>query len=852
MRQYKRLTLLILTALVSLNEATTTHPPPEFSIPDNAGLDLVNMLIGNGGDTPNGSGGMIPSTAPPFGMTRWVAQTQPHYVSATPYNWTLNKVMGVVGTRQPAIWMGESAPISVVPGVGPNVVVDFEERGLEVLRGSDGQKNEVVSSGYYSVELDDGHGGSITIEQTATSRVAHLRFTFDSTLSPYVLFEVSRPSVITSTPTNITFPIGSVSIPDDLEVCGWSDEREDSIIAPISTAPFSKHFKGYFCARFDKGTPKPIYGVIQNDTVSFPHPQHKVSQGPLLSAYAQFPQSKTKTVITMRVGTSFISEDQARKNIDAEIPDSSPSSAADAHLIPGTFQNTAFQVRKSWADILSRVDLKVYIDENSNKGSPRDFVDQQAFWTAIVHTLQYPTEQHEQGQYYSGYDNAVHVLEEGGESYTGYSIWDTFRAEWAWQILFVPDRIPGFVQSMLADYQESGWLPMWKNIVETNIMVGTHADSLVAEAVLKNITGFDRELAWEAVWKDATVPPENDLTTVYADREEHVDYEVRAGLSSSYAQNGWVADDIHSESASRTLDYAYDDYAAYVLARELGKPENVTNFLLERAMRAPFTLFNDATGFMEARNADGSWAGDDNGWTEGDKWAYSFDVVHDIPTLIERRGGNVKFVQSLDDHFNGGHNDHSNEPSHHIPYLYALAGAAYKTQEKVREIAVANYNNTPEGLSGNEDCGQMSAWYIFSAMGFYPVNPVSGEYVVGSPFFERITIDLNSPASSSQLSPKLLTVTAIGARTKQYIKSLKINGVDVDQPIIKHEQIAQGADIVFEMSDEIQGWGNNEAILKAFGVGNETSGAPHEKVSIPGDSEPSSERNADASLRDEL
>jgi putative alpha-1,2-mannosidase len=150
-------------------EGTATHPPPAFALPASKGLDLVNLLIGNGGDTPNGSGGTIPSTAPPFGMTRWVAQTQPHYVSATPFNWTLNKVMGVVGTRQPAIWMGENAPISVSAGVGPDVVVDFEERGLEVIRGTDGEKNEVVSAGYYSVELDDAHGGRIKLEQTASA-----------------------------------------------------------------------------------------------------------------------------------------------------------------------------------------------------------------------------------------------------------------------------------------------------------------------------------------------------------------------------------------------------------------------------------------------------------------------------------------------------------------------------------------------------------------------------------------------------------------------------------------------------------------------------------------------------------
>ena len=371
---------------------------------------MVNLLIGNGGDTPNGSGGTIPSTAPPFGMTRWVAQTQPHYVSATPFNWTLNKVMGVVGTRQPAIWMGESASISVSAGVGSDVVVDFEKRGMEVVRKKGGEKEEVVSAGYYSVELDDGHGGRVKLEQTAStceilsscsfltyqlaSRVAHLRFTFKTPFSPRILFEVGRPSVLTSTPTNISFPLGGVSIKTPLEICGWSDERQDSIIAPISTTPFSKHFKGYFCARFDESTPHPSYGVVQNETLSFPVPLPAVAEGPLLSTYALFPaKDGGETGITLRVGTSFISEEQARKNIDEEIPD--PSSTfigsahdQDKHLISGTFENTAYRVRKSWADILNRIELDVYADGRTEPSDARAHIDKQTFWTAVVHTLQ--------------------------------------------------------------------------------------------------------------------------------------------------------------------------------------------------------------------------------------------------------------------------------------------------------------------------------------------------------------------------------------------------------------------------------------------------------------------------------
>jgi len=343
-------------------------------------------------------------------MTRWVAQTQSHYVSATPFNWTLNRVMGVVGTRQPAIWMGESAPISVSAGVGPDVVVDFEKRGLEVVRETGGEKEEVVSAGYYSVELDDGHGGRVKLEQTAStceimsscsfltcqlaSRVAHLRFTFKTPLSPRILFEVARPSVLTSTPTNISFPLGGISIKTPLEICGWSDERQDSIIAPISTTPFSKHFKGYFCARFDESTPHPSYGVVQNETLSYPVSLPAVAEGPLLSTYALFPaKDGGKTVITLRVGTSFISEGQARKNIDEEI--SNPSSTfiesahdQDKHLTSGTFENTAYRVRKSWADILNRIELDVYADRRTEPSDARAHIDEQTFWTAVVHTLQ--------------------------------------------------------------------------------------------------------------------------------------------------------------------------------------------------------------------------------------------------------------------------------------------------------------------------------------------------------------------------------------------------------------------------------------------------------------------------------
>ncbi|KAI0084207.1 glycoside hydrolase family 92 protein [Irpex rosettiformis] len=744
--------------------------PDAFRQPSSNAVDHVDSLIGNGGDSPNGSGGMIPSTAPPFAMTRWVAQTRQNYVSVTPYNYTDSTIHGFQGTHQPAIWMGESGQVIVAPGAG-DVEAVFEARGMKFSH-----DDEIITPSYYSATLQAKTGGTIVAEQSATSRVGHLRFTFTDTEKPYVLIEASRASVMGSAdPANVTHPLGAITIdPTRREVTGYNKERQDFIIGP-NPAP---SFAGYFVARFSE--PIEEFGTASNSD-GFVSVGEAQKEGKRTSGYVRF--ADEVRIVEVRIGVSFISIEQARENLDSEIPDGT------------TLEQTAKNVRRAWAEKLDRIQLEGASDDN-----------QTVFYTAVFHGLQYPYEQSEGGRYYSGYDDAVHE----GESYTGYSIWDTYRAIWTWQMLLAPERINGMVQSMLQDYREGGWLPMWKNIVETNIMVGTHADSLIAEAVLKGFTGFDLELAYGAVHKDATVPPENDWTTSYFDREENVGYEVRAGLSSVYASNGWVANDIHSESASRTLDYAYDDYATSILASLLNKSSDAA-FFLNRSLVAPFSIFNNDTGFMEARNRDGSWAGQDEGWTEGDMWAYTFDVVHDVEALITRRGGNKSFVEFLDQHFDGGHNDHTNEPSHHIPYLYSLAGAASKTQERVREIAISNYNSTIRGLSGNEDCGQMSAWYIFSALGFYPVNPVSGDYVVGSPFYDRVTIDLPG-------KPKPLVITSRGASTKPYVASLKIDGKQTDTPIILHDQLVNGGEIDFVMSDNPTSWASETLVGCTFRV----------------------------------
>ncbi|KAJ3986156.1 glycoside hydrolase family 92 protein [Lentinula detonsa] len=852
-------------------------------------LSSINPLIGSAGPEPNLSGGMIPSVAPPFGSTRWVAQNQNSYVSATPFNYTESymsngTIHGFMGTRQPAIWMGESAWAAVVPGMSSgsdgDVKAGFEERGLSKVAGT-----EKFGVGLYSVELDvpESGGSTIQVSMSASSRVGHLQFTFNqgsvSDYQPYIFLPTTRPATIFHNPNtfDITYPNGTVQIsPSTNEICGSNTEMQDFILAPNSIKDAASHFTGWYCATFDTPFNETGYGITVGSGDSTMRSEWAESgSGEELGAYArfQFPSQdliNSTVTVNVRIATSMISAEQAMYNLNAD---------SENELGSFDIHNTQSATENAWAEKVGRFQVET---DDSSESEDKLAV----FLTGVFHAMQYPYEVHEPNatssnaqHYYSAYDNAIHQ----GESYSGYSIWDTYRAEWALLILLAPERIPGMVRSMLQDFDEGGWLPMWKNIIETNIMVGTHADSLLAEAVLKGFRsgsadGFEETFTtdelttiWKAAWKDASVPPVKDSSVVYSDREEDVDYEVRAGLSTYFEQyasgQGWVANDIHSEAVSRTLDYAYDDHAVAVLSALIpseiiqgntpnlseiaaefyqNKSEtvsyNVTTLLDDRSMANPWTVWNadasapavvtggeDIQGFVQARQQNGDWAATTDGFTEGDRWVYSFAFVHDVAELVNRRGGNESFVKSLNEFFDGGWVDFTNEPAHHTPYLYALAGAAAYTQERVRQIAKSNYNNTPNGLSGNEDCGQMSAWYVFSAMGFYPVNPVSGVYVVGSPFFSSLNVSIPVPPFVPASHPSItsnpyynsttnsfnLQILAPGAETNPYVKGLKVNGRvigDEEEPLISHEEIRYGGLIEFEMSDQVERWGGGRGV----------------------------------------
>jgi len=292
-------------------------------------------------------------------------------------------------------------------------------------------------------------------------------------------------------------------------------------------------------------------------------------------------------------------------------------------------------------------------------------------------------------------------------------------------------------------------------------------------------------------------PPDGDTSRQWKDREEHTPYEARAGLTYS-KQLGYVPADKTAESASSTLEDAYDDYAVAQIGKAVGNQSDY-EFFLKRSLNYRL-LFNPKTGFMQARNSDGSWASPDEGWTEGDKWTYTWAVQHDIPGLIELMGGREVFNRKLDEHFAGGHNHHDNEPSHHYPYLYDYSGEPWKTQAKVREILAQAYSNTPAGMLGNEDCGQMSAWYIFSAMGFYPVDPVSGNYMIGSPLFRTVRLHL--------ANGKTFTISAPNnSEQNKYIQSAELNGKQLTIPALSWADIQAGGTLKFVMGAEASKWG---------------------------------------------
>ncbi len=708
-------------------------------------IDEVDPMIGTTGPSVYDYGGMIPGVTTPFGMTHWTAMTRENKISVYSYNHKDTTIQGFLGTHQPAIWMGDYGYVSLMPSIG-----ELQTARKLPYR----HQGEVSAPNYYAVQMDDG-GRPLKAELTATTRAGFLKFTFPAAQTAHIAVTASRSKQFS----------GFVEInPQQQEITGYNADRMSTELGP----PLP-NFKGYFVIQFSK--PFASSGTWTDDNIQ---QGSKQQSGHQIGGYATF-STTAGEVIAVKIGTSFISIDQARDNLHREIPD-------------WDFNRVKTAGRQVWNEALGKIKIQ---------GGTKD--ERVNFYTAMYHTLLFPRIFSEYGRYYSAFDDRVH----NGVSYNDYSLWDTFRAEHPLLILTQPDKVPDMITSLLQMYDEGGWLPKWPNPTYSNIMIGTHADSVIADAYVKGIRGFDLKKAYAATYKDAMTPPDGDAPNRWLDRAPWTAFEARGGLT-WYKSLGYVPQDKTDESVSRTLEFAYDDFCVAQLAKAAGRQADYE--LLMNRSRNYKNLYDPALGFMRAKKADGTW--DEESWashedrkpgfTEGSPWTYLFCEMQDIPGMITLMGGAQKFVAKLDENFSGDHYRHDNEPGHHYTYLYDYAGQPWKTQAQVRATMASKYHNAPDGLSGNDDCGQMSAWYIFSALGFYPVTPGSPAYAIGSPLFAKATIILDKPYTKGPFT----VIAKNQSPRNKYIQSLTLNGRPLTEPFIQHADIANGSTLVFVMGPQ--------------------------------------------------
>lgn len=719
-------------------------------------VDYANPLVGT---ALKGEGGTAPFVGEPFAMTNFLAQTRENKMGTMAYVYDDPHIMGFMASHQPTVWMGDYGYVSLMPQTGGEIRTLPGERKITFSH-----KNEKATPAYYCVTLDN-KGGKIKAEIAAAKRAGMFRFTYPRTDSARVIIQGINLNPELADWANDYGPrIASIKgwIKVDTvnnEIVGYNPDRQAAQIGPELA-----DFKGYFVIKPDKKIKR--FGTWSGTDI---YPGKDEIEGTRSGAYIDFATKKGEAV-TFTVGTSFIDLDQARDNMKRELP-------AD-----GDMKKLVASTRAAWNDKLGKMRIKGVDDETKR-----------IFYTAIFHCYLFPREFSEYGRYYSAFDDKVH----DGVSFNDYSLWDTFRAYHPLMTIIEPELTGNWITSLLQMYKEGGWMPIWPNPAYTNIMIGTHGDAVIADAYMKGIRNYDVNLAYEAMRKNAMTPPESDTSRRYGDRDRWTAFEGRAGAS-WYHTIGYVPDDKTAESVSRTLEYAYDDWCTAQLARELGKADDY-NALMRWAANYR-NIYNKEKGFMLPRNYDGSWVNiddtDHHGMTEGSKWTYLFCVLQDIPGMIELMGGNDAFAAKLDRNFNENRYRHDNEPGHHYIYLYNYCDRPWKTQELIDKHTAANYHNAPDGLNGNDDCGQMSAWYLFSIMGFYPVTPGSNLFAVGAPQFPEFEIDRGNGEGT-------LRITADNLSDKNiYVESVTVDGRRLTDSHLTWDDISKAREIRFAMTDQ--------------------------------------------------
>lgn len=738
----KNLVIVILSLMFAVNCPARTSDP----------VDRVNTFIGTTG--PKGVknyGGVCPWVAAPHGMTDWTPMTQINFISQLPFRYEDKYIKGFMGTHQPTIWMSDYGFLTIMPEIGVPKI-RREDRAMAIRPGS-----EIGKPYYYSVEMGDSGRPVIRTEMTATTRCGFFRITYPKEATARLFVEMSR----------MPGDEGWVKIsPDRREIIGYNPDRMN-VYDRKDMGPRIKNFSGYFVIQSDR--PFESYAAWEDSNSVRIYDGKDEMKGPHIGALVSFAGKKGVTV-RLRIGSSFISIGQARKNLKQEIPGWS-------------FDDVARQTKKAWNKLLGNIEIE--------GATP---TQETIFYTAMYHSLIFPRIFYEDGRYYSAFDGKIHK----GILYEDYSMWDTFRALHPLLTLIDPAVVSPMIRSLLNMYKEGGWLPKWPNPSYTNIMIGTPADAIIADAYVRGFRDYNLKEAWAAIYKDAMTPPDGDTHKRWADRAPWTSYEARQGLT-YYKKLGYVPADKTNESVSCTLEFVLEDYCVAQVAKGLGKEKDY-RFFMKRS-KDYRNLFDPKTGFMTPRLSDGSfYTGDPNkyrAFTEGSKWTYLFCVMQDVPGLVKLMG-RENFISRLDENFSGGHYAYDNEPENHYPYLYDWVNQPWKADKILTDVVNNNYRDTPDGITGNDDCGQMSAWYIFTVLGFYPVCPASGQYAIGRPFFPKITLHVTGPSKNT------FTIIARNFSAKNvYVKSIKLDGHPLHNLFLKYSDLYKHIVLEFDMTDKL-------------------------------------------------
>ena len=714
-------------------------------------VEWVNPLMGTDSKPEMSNGNTYPAIAVPWGMNFWTPQTG-NMGDGWAYTYDADKIRGFKQTHQPSPWMNDYGQFSIMPVTGK---LKFNENDRASWFS---HKAETAKPYYYSVYLADA---DVTTEITPTERAAQFRFTFPKSDSSFVVIDA--------------FDKGSYVkvIPTERKIIGYTTR--------YSRGPLP-NFKNYFVIYLDKpfSVSHTWHGkMLAKDTLEM--------KADHAGAIIGFKTAKGEKV-NLKVASSFISFEQAELNLKRE-------------LASDDFEVTKNKAKTIWNKTLGR--LKV-------EGGTVDQV--RTFYSCLYRTLFFPHKLYE----LNAQNKIVHYSPYNGKTLPGYmfagtGFWDTFRALYPFLNLVYPSINKEMQEGLINDYKEGGWLPEWSSPGYANIMIGNNSASVVADAYIKGLRGYDINTLFEALKHGAN-------------NEGPMEAVGRAGVK-FYNELGYVPYDVKiNENAARTLEYAYDDFTIYQLGKALGKPESEIGIYAKRSQNYR-NLYDKETGLMRGKNQDGSFQSPFNpfkwgdAFTEGNSWHYSWSVFHDVQGLIDLMGGKEKFVTKLDSVFslppvydesyygsmiheiremqiaNMGQYAHGNQPIQHMTYLYNYAGEPWKAQYWIRETMNRMYLPTPDGYCGDEDNGQTSAWYVFSAMGFYPVTPATDQYVVGAPLFKKITVSLDNGKTIEINAPK-------NSADNKYINSMTVNGKIYSNNWLSHSELQKGAKINFDMSSK--------------------------------------------------